>query len=1304
MADPLRLLFELDVDSRSGTAALLRFRKEIADTIAAARRAVTQPFKSLTTTPLAPPRAPRGSQVDQHVRDFRRIESEHKKSTRAQEAEQRRLNRAVESLQRQRSTAIIRGFKDEERAAISTARAQERAAQQAARAVANAFRGIGPGLQSIGRTLSVGITAPLLALGVASLKSAKDLDANVNTLKAFTGSAEAAERRLAELIKTARATPGLTTNLALTLDAQLRIAQTTQETIDRVLPAIGRLNAVSRLQDPSRFTQNLLQLITQNFERQDLKELVGQSPLAGQLITEIFNVDSPTNAKVIREQAKKLGLTTVDAFFNAFAEAAEKNQGLRNVTASIGTRFDKIVDRVTIALRPLGLAIINAIEPFVEPIANLIERIGKEFDSLSEPVKTAIIVVAGIAAALGPVLFILGNLVSGITAVASTIATVGTVIAAIGLPEVALVIAGLLVTIGEWIIILGALGLAWKKNFLGIRDLVSSAGTAVVNAFNRIRTIIEETTRRILPTLQSVTEKVLGVITALWERFGPTVVTIISTSFAIVTRIIETTLRFLGNLADLALKIIDGDWRGAWRAFSRIVINALDSITEFFEKALPALRRGFLTLNAFLIRQAVTFAQAASEFASQFIISLVVNFIAGAPQISDALSKMLLLAIAGVAVGPIGAALVAGILESMRKAANEAPPIPIKFEAQNVGADVGAGAGIFRKKRPASDEEDKGADAATRRRIRLIELEAERIRTLTDAQLAREQIQFDERKKSLEDWTNFQIGKAGDVLRAQLAVYARERTEAQKIRNKAARDLSLAEIGQKEFEAQQAFTTKVAQLEANRRKEELDAAKAHRQALLDIQETADAAEIARLEGLQRRGSVTAFDVATRQAEIEKAARARRRAELEKQKEEAGENLEERQRVVDELKKFDEESAKSTQESERRKREALQETVEAYNAYARAIIEAQAQVAALLRETSIIQLESLRRRVGDRRRILREQFRIEQEDARARHEANKRSIDDDENAAIEAAKKAGDIERRRRTIEKKFHDLRIAEDKRFNAERRANQEEFKRSLDILEPLKNLWDRFAEGVRHANDSIKDSIRSVAETIRENFGSMVDALRQGIVAWILYGESLGKALKKALAEQLANLAAEFAIQAIKHAAYALGSLAFGDFAGAAKHAAAAAAFTAAAAATGFAARGLAKSAGLLKGNTATASGAVAGGEPSPGNAQFNLGAQGPVETSLRAAQEGSGGILGRLAARIESIQQQNLDIQKQQQLHNAQVAQALTKLNTARPGDVVTMGASDARQAIGVAVIDHSNSSGDFNETLQRNLGFA
>jgi tape measure domain-containing protein len=102
---------------------------------------------------------------------------------------------------------------------------------------------------------------------------------------------------------------------------------------------------------------------------------------------------------------------------------------------------------------------------------------------------------------------------------------------------------------------------------------------------------------------------------------------------------------------------------------------------------------------------------------------------------------------------------------------------------------------------------------------------------------------------------------------------------------------------------------------------------------------------------------------------------------------------------------------------------------------------------------------------------------------------------------------------------------------------------------------------------------------------FHSMAEAAQDAIAAWILYGGSLGKALKQALAAELAHVAASAAIQAALHAAYAIGNLAFGNFGAAAKHGIAAAKFAAVAALAGIAARGLAGSAAGAQGGGATA-----------------------------------------------------------------------------------------------------------------------
>jgi len=288
---------------------------------------------------------------------------------------------------------------------------------------ASQIREAGESIQQTGYFLT-GLSTALIGVGAASVKSAFDIDKNVNVLKSLLGTSEAAEARFKSLVALSQRTPGLTTALASQIDVQLRVANATEKAIDKVLPAIGRLNAVSNIQDPQRFVQNLVQLVTQNFERIDLKELVGQSPLAGEVLKDIFNVESAIDGEKIRAQAQKLGLTTVDAFFTAFGEAAARNSKLANITESLETRFVKLVDRVTLALRPLGLAIIDTIAPAIERGAALIEKLGASFNSLPKPVQSAIVSFGLLAVAIAPVVVGIGAFIQAAGALGN-LASVG---------------------------------------------------------------------------------------------------------------------------------------------------------------------------------------------------------------------------------------------------------------------------------------------------------------------------------------------------------------------------------------------------------------------------------------------------------------------------------------------------------------------------------------------------------------------------------------------------------------------------------------------------------------------------------------------------------------------------------------------------------------------------------------------------------------------------------------------------------------------------------------------------------------
>ena len=106
---------------------------------------------------------------------------------------------------------------------------------------------------------------------------------------------------------------------------------------------------------------------------------------------------------------------------------------------------------------------------------------------------------------------------------------------------------------------------------------------------------------------------------------------------------------------------------------------------------------------------------------------------------------------------------------------------------------------------------------------------------------------------------------------------------------------------------------------------------------------------------------------------------------------------------------------------------------------------------------------------------------------------------------------------------------------------------------------------------------------------FQTLTGAVTSAMNAWIDGSMSAGKAIKLFVADTLKSVAAQMAVEALKHGAYAIGSLAWGDMKGAALHGKSAAMFAAGAAGAAIAAKSLG---GSVNAPSATAPGAPTSG----------------------------------------------------------------------------------------------------------------
>lgn len=195
----------------------------------------------------------------------------------------------------------------------------------------------------------------------------------------------------------------------------------------------------------------------------DMKKLFGTTAVN----TAQILMDNTENLKTFTGELQNSGGT-------ASKIAEVQMQGLNGAMKSLSSA----IEGAKIAFADSGL--IDMVTGIVEGIVPLIRAFGE----LPTPVKQVIIVIAGIVAALGPLLIIVGMVASGIGALsgfgailAGVFSTIAAIIAAIGAP--------ILIVIAAIGLLVGAIVYLWKTNETFRNAIISiwqTVSTAVVNS------------------------------------------------------------------------------------------------------------------------------------------------------------------------------------------------------------------------------------------------------------------------------------------------------------------------------------------------------------------------------------------------------------------------------------------------------------------------------------------------------------------------------------------------------------------------------------------------------------------------------------------------------------------------------------------------------------------------------------------------------------------------------------------------------------------------------------------------------
>lgn len=349
------------------------------------------------------------------------------------------------------------------------------------------------------------------------------------------------------------------------------------------------------------------------------------------ILMDTFGVQSMKGVNAMLTEGSENYKDLEDAMYGSEGAAARMAEEMEN---NIGGAFRSLSSATEGFMIEIG----DVLKGPVHDVADFVANLAGKFGELSEPTKKTIVLVAGIAAAIGPVLFAGGKLMSGVKLVG---AAFGAIFSPIGLlvGGLALLAGGLVYlwktnddfkegVVEAWSIIQDKMGSAlefimnlWEthgesimskvaevfdwigeKVMLGVSWLIEfwqehgeSIVSGVTSTFTRIWGVISG----ILEIVMEVVSSALSWISGFWQQHGDTIMSATEIAWGVISGVIDGAMSVIQGIIDVVLGVIQGDWDRVWTGIQGIfegVMTALGAAWDGAKAIIGVVIEG--TLNA----------------------------------------------------------------------------------------------------------------------------------------------------------------------------------------------------------------------------------------------------------------------------------------------------------------------------------------------------------------------------------------------------------------------------------------------------------------------------------------------------------------------------------------------------------------------------------------------------------------------------------------------------------------------------------------------------------------------------------
>lgn len=361
---------------------------------------------------------------------------------------------------------------------------------------------VGSAMTDVGSKISIGLSAPLAALGALAISKSAQFEKMAASLTTVTGSVEASNKAMKDLIDFSSTTPF---QLEEVVGSFIKLKALGLDPSMEAMAAYGNVSsAMGKSLD--QFIEAIADAATGEFER--LKEFGIKASSQGKKVAFTFQGQTKVvgkNAKEIEKYLRSIGQVQ-------FAGAMDRQMD------TLSGSFSNLQDAVSTSMSLLGTELAKALDlkKHIASVTDAIKRFAQAFQSLPQPVKTFIAYAAIFVAVLGPVLMVLGQIVIGIGALAMGFSIAGPAIVGFIVAIKAMSVA-LLTTPFGWVILgivaLIAAGYLLIKNWDKVKAFF-------VQLWDNLKWVFQQGVDWVLQYIQPLLDAVSAIKGGLGRVFG----------------------------------------------------------------------------------------------------------------------------------------------------------------------------------------------------------------------------------------------------------------------------------------------------------------------------------------------------------------------------------------------------------------------------------------------------------------------------------------------------------------------------------------------------------------------------------------------------------------------------------------------------------------------------------------------------------------------------------------------------------------------------------------------------------------